>query len=59
MRPSSLKAESREQLEKILGNEPRGVLDAVKGSARELGQGAVAYFEYMGDQVGRRCGAEA
>ena len=34
-------------------------MDAVKGGARELGRGTMAYFEYMGDQVGRRCGAEA
>ena len=48
----------RERLEKILGNEPTGIIDLVKGGARELGHNVVDYFDHTGHQLGRQWGAQ-
>ena len=48
----------RERLEKILGNEPTGIIDLVKGGASELGHNVVDYFDHTGHQLGRQWGAQ-
>ena len=47
-----------ERFEKILGNEPHGLLDVVRSGARELGHGIVNHFEHTGHQVGRSARAQ-